>query len=493
MRQLSLNILAFILSLYGMAQVSELPDSSEDVGNSTAEMDSLYHVSDSLLSYDSYLNWVAAYHPVAKSANLGVDFAKNMLTSSRGGFDPKLYGNYRTKQYSETDYYTVLQAGVEIPTWFGLSLQGGYEDNQGLFLNPEATVPPRGLFHAGITAQLGAGLLMDSRRAALKQAELGFEMGLIEQRIMLNQLYLEATAAYYKWSNADRALEIAEDALDLARFRFEGVRESFVFGDVPAIDTVEAYTQVILRLYQLKDAQSAWVEAVNMANVYLWDAEGNLVNLPPGVRPIWEELSDARLSVLPLQIPSDHPELNLLQNKRAQLDFERRLSAEYLRPVIELKYNIITENVSPAPIDEYFQDATFFENNYTFGAKASFPLLIREARGKLGMAKVKMELVDQEYLDNNAKLNAELNALLVRMSNLRDQIRLYQTNVSLLSQLLEGEQTLFSLGESSLFVVNTRETKLIEARNILNDLILKSHLLYAEIRVVGGEGFSLAN
>jgi outer membrane protein TolC len=135
------------------------------------------------------------------------------------------------------------------------------------------------------------------------------------------------------------------------------------------------------------------------------------------------------------------------------------------------------------------RDIAFFENNYTFGAKVSFPLLVREARGKLGMTKVKMEMVDQKYLENSAKLDAKLDALLVKLANLRDQINFYRSNVALLRTLLEAEQTLFGMGESSLFIVNARETKLIESQNILNDLVLKSQVLYAEIRVVGGDGF----
>jgi outer membrane protein TolC len=486
-------ILVFLFTGLIEAQVSEYPERTFITNHTGITSDSLYTVGDSLLTYDTYLLWVAAFHPVARSANLEVDFAESMLTMSRGGFDPQLYGNYRNKEFKEDDYYTMLQAGVEIPTWFGLSIQGGYEDNQGLFLNPEASVPSRGLFHAGISAQLGAGLLMDSRRAALRQAELGLELGLIDQRLMLNQLYFEATRAYYTWANAERGLEIAEEALDLSLVRFDGVRESFIFGDVPAIDTVEAYTQVLMRLYLLRDAQSRWVEAINFANIYLWDTDGNVVNLPPGVKPIWEEISDARLSELPLKIPSDHPELRKLITTRAQLDFDRRLSAEYLRPVIELKYNMISENIGAAPIDDYVRDIAFFENNYTFGAKVSFPLLVREARGKLGMTKVKMEMVDQKFLENSAKLDAKLDALLVKLANLRDQINFYRSNVELLRTLLEAEQTLFGMGESSLFIVNARETKLIESQNILNDLVLKSQVLYAEIRVVGGDGFLLDN
>lgn len=444
---------------------------------------------DSTLTYEKYIELVEDFHPVSRIADYNVELAERDLRRSRGGFDPALYGNYDTKEFKETRYYEYLNAGIEVPTWMGLSLHGGYESARGDFLNPEKTTPGAGLVSAGLKAQLGAGLLMDKRRAALRQAQVGLEQGELDRILMRNRLYFEATTAYYRWSFAEEALAIAREAVELATFRYDAVRQNFRFGDVPAIDTVEAYTQVLNRLNGLRAAQSDWVAALNTAEVYLWDDGEIAREIPPGIRPETLEPRENFTEGLPLVIDNQHPELRKLRTRSDFLDIERRLAAEYLRPQVELRYNFLSEYVENRAQDEFFQNTGFFDNNYTFGAAVYYPLFLREARGKVGMAKIKMGVVDQEFTNLDATLTADLNALLVRYQNLRDQIGYMGQNVEYLGRLLDGERALFLNGESSLFLINARETQLVDAQNVYVDLLARARILYAEIRTTAGEGF----
>jgi len=446
-------------------------------------------LSDSLLTYEEYMGFVENYHPVSRMADLEVELAQRDLRRSRGGFDPALYGNYDTKEFKETRYYEYLNAGIEVPTWMGLSVHGGYESARGDFINPEKSTPGAGLVSAGITAQVGAGLLMDRRRAALRQAQVGLEQGNLDRVLMRNRLYYEATAVYYNWAFAEEALSIAREAVELANFRYDAVRENYLFGDVPAIDTVEAYTQVLSRLNKFKAAQSDWVEALNTAEVYLWDEGNNAREIPPGMRPEPLEPRSDPADGLQLIIDENHPELRRIRTKSDFLDIDRRLAAEFLRPKVELHYNFLSENVESNAQSEFFENTGFFENNYTFGASVYYPLFLREARGRVGMAKVKMDVVDREYSNLDASLSAELNAALVRLQNLREQIEYSGQNVEFLNRLLDGERTLFLNGESSLFLINSRETQLIDAQNTYVNLLADARILYAEIRTIAGEGF----
>lgn len=442
---------------------------------------------DSILDYQTFLKLVKAHHPVSQIANLDLDAADRNITMARGGFDPLLYGNYRTKEFEEKDYYTALNAGLEIPTWMGITLHGGYEDNQGLFLNPENSVPGDGLINAGITAQLGSGLLMDSRRAALKQAQIGLDLTQAERQIMLNRLFVEASTVYFQWALAAENLIVSENALSLATTRYEATKQSYKFGDLPAIDTTEAYTQVLDRLYSLREAQTDWVKRVNAASVYLWTDEQLPLSIGPGVYPNLDgavAFSEGIFAISPA-----HPELRKLEYKIDFLNIDRRLAAEYLRPKIELKYNFLSENAFANGDDEFFGDSRFYDNNYNFGAKVSFPLFIREARGKLGMTKIKMDQTDLEYGLKRAELNAKLSTLIGYLANLRDQIEFYEQNIEFLERLRSGEQQLFNNGESSLFLINARETKLIDAEMKFNALLVKERIVRAEIREIAGEGF----
>ncbi len=444
---------------------------------------------DSTLSYDEYLSLVKANHPVAIIANLEVEMAERDLQRSRGGFDPALYGNYSTKQFKNVGYYEDLNAGIVVPTWMGLSFQAGYQSTGGDFLNPEKVTPGAGLINAGVTAELGAGLLMDSRRAALRQAQIGLEQGQVERTLLLNQLYFEATNAYFNWALAEEALRIAENALELANNRYEFTTQSYKFGDLPAIDTVEAYTQVLNRLFRVREAQTKWVESVNVVNVFLWDDDYSAMEVPPGVRPDTLINSPLILDEMSLVIDGRHPELYRLRNQREIVDIDRRLAAEFLRPRVMLKYNFLSENAWNNPELDWFGDSRLFVDNYDFGARVTMPLFVREARGRVGMTKVRMQMIDQDYFNLEASLNASLNSALVEMRNLRDQVNFFETNVSYLGRLLDGERQLFQNGESSLFLINARETQLVDGENVFFQLLAKERILFAEIRVIAGKGF----
>jgi hypothetical protein len=60
----------------------------------------------------------------------------------------------------------------------------------------------------------------------------------------LNDLLLEALEGYWNWVRAYNQLLIYREFIDLALERFDGIRESFTQGDLPAIDTLEAFIQV---------------------------------------------------------------------------------------------------------------------------------------------------------------------------------------------------------------------------------------------------------
>ncbi|MCA1762999.1 MAG: TolC family protein [Flavobacteriales bacterium] len=372
------SFIILLLPLWGFAQDGEgvnPSDQTEKPEYSGRGADTLSAMlSDSVLDYREYLYWVENYHPVAQSARAVVDLAGMRLRTSRSGFDPMLYGNFDRKVYDDTDYYDKLQAGIEIPTWMGLSVVAGYEDNAGEYLNPERNVP------------------------------------------------------------------------------------------------------------------TVWVDAVNTASVYLWGDGLTPIYIPPYAKPGLED-QEVSFADIPLQIGMSHPELQNLNFEKSKLNIERRLQEQNILPTVELKYNVLSENISPAPLDDYFEDTRFLNNNYKLGARVAFPIFTREARGKMGMANIQIDLREIEIENTREQLKARLDATLQKLSNVRDQIDFYTQNVEYLTRLLEGENELFSMGESSLFLVNSRETTLVEARNILYSLQAKERTLAAEARVIGGIGF----
>jgi outer membrane protein TolC len=104
------------------------------------------------------------------------------------------------------------------------------------------------------------------------------------------------------------------------------------------------------------------------------------------------------------------------------------------------------------------------------------------AKAKIDFKQSTREL---KFVQLENKLEAELNTFF----NLTQQLTTFEKNVKSLDALLQGEVRRFEIGESSLFLVNARETTAFDARLILNELISKSKIAFAKARFAAGLGF----
>lgn len=435
---------------------------------------------DETLTFDAYIDLVKTHHPVASKADIVAEIGKLKVLQSRGGFDPELYANANQKEFKGTDYYQHLDGGIKIPTWFGLSFLGGIEQTDGTFLNPERTLPANGLTYAGVNLSLGQGLLMDKRRADLRKAQAAQKMSEEDRQLILNDLLLNASKTYYYWQVAQKTVEINEEALRLAEERFTAVEQSAEFGDSPYIDTLEAGIQVQNRKLNLQESRLQLKNQRALVSTYLWMDNVIPVELDDNVAPQsdFPQPMEALRNIL-LQSNdttlTDHPSLRKMDFKLDQLDIERRLRAEQLRPKLDLKYNLLNE-----PFVNNFGN-NYDLNNYNFGVAFSFPLFLRKERGSLQISKLQIRDVELDYQYKMQQLGFQTKRTFNTFKTTTEQLQLYQKTVRDLELLLEGERTKFNGGESSLFLVNSREMNYINGRLKLVDLMMKNSFSVLEI------------
>lgn len=437
------------------------------------------------LDFEVYMDWVRINHPMASQAEINLRMGQMEVRQARGGFDPLLFGNLDKKDFKENTYYDKREAGVNIPTWAGVELTSTFEQNTGQYLNPESNVPANGLFAAGASVNLGQGLLMDDRRATLRQAQFYQQSTESERLKLLNQLYVEATDMYWRWTLAYSNLEVLREGVLLAEARFNAVKGSFKQGDLAAIDTVEAFSQLLNREYRFQSAQNIYFSATQELNNFLWDEEGNPMVLQEDIVP--ENLLDDQTIFLEetelREMVGNHPELKIADFELAGLDVERRLKSQQILPVVKLKYNFLTEEIGE------LNQSPFFENNYKWGVSVYSPLLLRKSRGALGLTKAKIDFKQNSRELKELQLRTKLESELNTFSNLKMQINTFEQNVQSLQALLQGEVRRFDIGESSLFLVNAREITVFDSILTLNELISKSKIALAKARYAAGLGF----
>jgi hypothetical protein len=69
----------------------------------------------------------------------------------------KIEVDFDKKQFKDTEYYSILNSSFKIPTWYGIEIKAGFDQNEGYYLNPENTANA-GLTSLGISVPLGQGL-----------------------------------------------------------------------------------------------------------------------------------------------------------------------------------------------------------------------------------------------------------------------------------------------------------------------------------------------
>ena len=418
--------------------------------------------STSVMSLSEYLGYVKSFHPIVKQANLIINESEAKLMKARGAFDPKLEVDYDRKKFKNTEYYDRLNASFKIPTWFGVELKGNFEENTGDFLNPQAFIPEDGLYSAGVSVPVARGLLTNSRMAMLRQSRLYVKQAQVDRQLLVNNILYNATVTYFNWLKTYNEKGVYEDFLSNAEMRFIGIKKSFEVGDKPAIDTLEARIALNNRKLYLEKSRITFVKSSLELSNYLWLNANTPIEIKDRIIPDANTFDtiDLTLNTSNLDIESfdieNHPKLQSLDYKFQNLNIEKRLKLNNLLPQIDLQYNFLSQTPEVS--------RSFSTSAYKSGVNMSFPLFLRKERGDLKLAKIKLQDTKFEIQNTRVGLKNKINAISQELDSYIIQNDYTDTIVDDYSKMLSAEERKFFLGESSLFLVNSRESKLIDAK-----------------------------
>ncbi|HLP94496.1 MAG TPA: TolC family protein [Saprospiraceae bacterium] len=418
------------------------------------------------LDYTAFRQQVLQFHPLIRQADLQQEQARAALLRARGGFDPKIFAEQSGKTFNGKTYFQYTEAGLKYPTWAGLELKGSYNLASGNFINSESALPEAGQALFGLNWTLGQGLLFDERRASLEMANIGLNMGAAERLAARNELMYEAAKAYWTWTYAQNAVNIVTDALKQAKVRHEALRQSFFQGERSAVDTLETFIQVQTREVDLQFALNDAQNAALGLGVFWWTENGNQA-LPAGLAApeLWTQTGSQLQPTQDLlrSALASHPELQIYRAKLQQLTVERKLKREKLKPILDVNYNLLGNGWS------FFPTATaegpaVLANDVKWGVQFSYPILNRKARGDWQVTRIKIAQTDLEIQQKQQSITAKVQQYGNDLENLRAQTDLFRNMAANYRTLLDAENVRFSIGESSVFLVNTREQRWLDAQ-----------------------------
>ena len=472
-----ISILIFIPVFSVSAQTISLP-----------EMDSLLQGDQTEFKLDDLYLLVLKNHPVAKQADLLSEQAMQEIRLARGSFDPKLATSFNIKKFQEKEYYNLLNSSLKIPVWFPIDPKVSLDRNRGVFLNPENSIPQENNYmqlSAGVSLPLGKGLFIDERRAAVKQAVIFQDILEADQLIMINDVLLDATVAYWKWYYDYYNYVLVERSLLIAEQIYERVKLNFQFGEAAVVDTIQAHVTLQNRRIDLQDTRNQLVQSRLKLSLYIWGENEEPLELKENVMPVvtrepeyWQ--SAEFVTGLKERAQEYHPYLEKLILKREQFEVKNRLNRENLKPQVDLAYNLID---TPFNVNGETPSAVF-SDNYKFGIEFSFPLFLRKERAKVGLNQLKIKELDYEMSQKRQKIANEIEGISRELGALTIMFDQQSVAVNSYENLLKAELLNLDLGESNLFQINYQQDQLIAAQSKLILIrskyeINKSKLLWA--------------
>ncbi len=445
-------------------------------------------VSSKLLTPETFTAIVRSYHPLSRQAALLTERARAEQLSARGAFDPAFYISSDRKTFDGKNYYTYVNPELKIPTWYGVEVKAGLENNSGALLNSEVT--PGATSYLGIAVPLAKNLLMDKRRAALQQAGLMREQSAAERRQIINDLLYEANVAYWNWAREYQVYRIVSNAVVVSEKRMELVRIGYRQGDRPAIDTTEALAQLQNFRYLQSDALLRFINAGTELSNYLWMPGDKPYQLPQDILPDTAWASQTTAAVKPSLLEEllytarvGHPKLAVYGFKLKGLEVEKRLKFQSLLPMINIKANLLNKGYNVLK----GAGVELLENNYKFGFDIGLPLRLSEGRGEYRKTKLKITETNLQQSLAAVEIENKIRIYYNEFTALYNQVQIYEQAYKNYETLFRGEDTRFRIGESTLFLLNARENKVLEAQQKLLELKAKYYKTRVALNWAAGQ------
>jgi outer membrane protein TolC len=313
-----------------------------------------------------------------------------------------------------------------------------------------------------------------------------------ERIAALNKLLLSAVKEYWNWTLAYERRRLLQGNFELADIRYRAVRERVRLGDLAAIDSVEALTELQNRRAQLIQGEVEWQNATLILSNFLWDEQQRPRELPATVRPqplpaasAWTAVPSVPLEQLVEQARQQHPDLLKARAKLEQLGVERRLYQNKLLPKLSVDYNLLLTG-QPFNAETGYGPDPLYSNNYKLGVSFAYPLFLRQERGKLQVTQLKIRETNLGLDQTSRDIATAVRATANDQRALSEQLRVQEQVVQNAERLRNGEQIRFENGESSVFLLNSRDASLLSARTKLAELQAKYAQTLAGLRFAAG-------
>ena len=399
------------------------------------------------------------HHPLVLSNLADVTGADAEAVAARGAFDPLLRGRASVTPASGYPSGRV-DAWVDVPTpLWGTSFSAGYRLGAGSFAPyyGERETDAWGELRAGLSIPVLRNGPTDRRRATIERAALGrrvAQLALEQQRLELRR---QAALRWLRWVAAGERRALAKSLLDLAKTRQAQLDERARSGDLPAIDALDNRRAIVQRESLLVLAQRGLEEATCELSLFFRDEDGapiivDAARLPPSLAAPDTLPSSASLEEALVR----RPDVARLEAQGSQAQVEVDLARNQLLPAFDVSA-FVSKDLGPS------LEPKRGIPEVELMVSIEVPLLYRQLLGRLDSARLAERRIDLQTQAQRERVRVEVADALSASRAASQRASLMLQELELARALEEGEKKRLSLGDSTLFLLNLRESSTFES------------------------------
>jgi outer membrane protein TolC len=419
------------------------------------------------LVLDDIVRSVQQSYPLLRAAILERQVADGKQLASWGDFDlaMKVFGIAEPQ-----GFYQTYRNGIalEQPLIRGGYLYGGYKIGDGNF-QPwfgERETNEGGEFAAGFGVPLLKDRLIDTRRAAVFQADLARQAVEPALQTQMLEFVRIASQVYWSWVAAGQILEAQRELLKNAQARVRQIEERVNAGDLGKIVRINNEQLIAARESKVIEAQRKLQESAIKLSLFLRAATGEPVipdesQLPPTF-PEHKPPDDEMLHRDIAAAIDASPILTELDLVAESVRIELRDAENMLLPKLDARV-LASKDVGAAASPK--GDKTPFE--LEAGIYGELPLQRREARGKITAAQGRLAQLNTKRQFVVNKITAAVQDAFSALAAATGRIERANTNLRLSRETLELARAQFDVGDVDLIELNIYEQAVTDAQLLL--------------------------
>lgn len=358
---------------------------------------------------------------------------------------------------------------------------GGYRISEGNF--PEYEGELRTLSAGEANIGIGFSLLQnretDKDRTALKNALLAQENWRAREQAVLNTTIYKGLSTYLNWYQASLQLLVVSELVEATEARLAGIETRVANGDLAKINLTEFNATLLSRQLSEQRAKRALALAKQELVFYWRDQHGNMRDVEdiPALSASdihWPFSLQSHNAEDLTQKVYQHPNVKVLKAEIDRARNNERLSAEGLKPKLDLALKLARDVGSGSD--------TLTGTEGKIELAFSMPLGVRAAKAKRSQAREKINELNFALVNLVSELERDVLTALTSYNYGKTVLKLNQQQAEVANELLKQELTRFRVGDSDLFVLNSREASAIQAK--LSAIAASVDLLKSEIHVL---------